>query len=59
MLCENLFCVYWEEDQCLLDEISLSITGSCQECIYVSLDQEILNVRRKQALKRLGDLPEP
>lgn len=41
-----------------MDEISLSITGCCQECVYVSIDQDIFDVRRKQALKALGDLPE-
>ncbi|MDP4120057.1 MAG: hypothetical protein Q8876_03255 [Bacillota bacterium] len=50
MYCENLFCIYFENEKCTLDEISLNIQGLCQECIYVSIYKEILNEERQKIL---------
>lgn len=47
MLCENLFCIYWSNDECVLDNISLDIQGSCTSCIYVNIDESILKSQRK------------
>ena len=27
--CENNFCLYWQDDTCLLENISLSLQGVC------------------------------
>lgn len=35
MFCENEFCIYQENRQCILDKISLDIQGRCKECIYI------------------------
>ena len=29
--CENNFCLYWQDDTCLLENISLSLQGVCQK----------------------------
>ena len=47
MLCENRFCIYWSENSCLLDEIELDVQGSCMSCIYVNLDETILQEQRQ------------
>ena len=53
MLCENLFCIYWEAEKCILDEISLDIQGNCESCIYVDIDPNLLQKERKKLLDQL------
>ena len=42
MQCENNYCIYWESGHCILDELSLDFQGRCQECVYVPIDDDIL-----------------
>lgn len=53
MNCENKFCIYWEDDYCALNEISLDILGTCTSCIYVDIDDKTLKEEREKALKRI------
>lgn len=55
MHCENLFCVYWSDDNCLLSEISLDIQGNCQSCIYVDVEDNLLGEKRKNMRMRFND----
>ena len=48
MMCENLFCIYWEDDECVLSEITLDCQGKCQECIYVELEKSYLKRKREE-----------
>lgn len=48
MNCDNLFCIYWENHTCTLQEISLNIQGSCQACVYAEISPKILEQARKQ-----------
>ena len=51
MRCENLFCIYWsEENICILDEIELDIQGKCNSCTYVNLDVTTLSQMRQMQL---------
>lgn len=52
MQCENTFCIYWEEKSCILDEVTLDVMGCCQNCIYVDIDEKILQAARKKLLDR-------
>ena len=52
MRCENLFCVYWINDNCSLDEIYLDIQGSCQSCIYVDINENDLESYRRNHFKK-------
>ena len=56
MRCENYFCIYWSEDICCLDSISLDILGNCQDCIYVTINEEILQQARLEQLNRYQDI---
>lgn len=48
MKCENEFCVYQENSECILKEISLDIMGQCMDCIYVNIDEQtISNAKQK------------
>ena len=53
MQCENEYCIYWENNNCVLDEISLDIKGCCTECIMIDIDREIMNKQRNEMLIRL------
>ena len=52
MICENNFCIYWEDDNCILDEISLNTFGCCEECICVNIEEEYLKIKRKELLDK-------
>ena len=53
MNCENKFCIYWDDDCCALNEVSLDILGTCTSCIYVDIDDKTLKEEREKALKRI------
>ena len=48
MRCENIFCVYWCEGKCTLDEISLNAYGACECCVYIDLSERTLKRKRKE-----------
>lgn len=51
MLCENVFCVYWNNRNCSLSEISLDIQGNCEKCIYIDIEESVLENQRRKNLK--------
>ncbi len=50
MYCENNFCVYCSELRCVLDNISINISGMCTECILINIEDSILNIKKKEML---------
>lgn len=42
MKCENCFCIYEDNGECILKNIELDILGQCKECIYVRLEKKQL-----------------
>lgn len=55
MFCENIFCVYWKEHQCILDSITINSQGICNEYIEVVIEEELLQERREKLLQRFED----
>lgn len=51
MQCENVFCVYWADDECSLKTIALDDHGCCQECLYVMLSERELEESRGKTLR--------
>jgi len=51
MKCGNRMCIYWAENTCILDNISLDDQGSCLECISVDIEEETLREYRKRSLQ--------
>lgn len=45
--CENSFCIYQEENTCILNQISPDEYGICQDCIWVEIPRE-----KKEEIKR-------
>ncbi len=52
MICANRMCIYYSNDKCTIDNISLDIEGRCEECIYVNVDEETLQKYRKKMLDK-------
>ncbi len=52
MKCDNYFCIFYEEEECLFEETELDILGSCKNCIYVRIPDEELKKLRKEQLER-------
>ena len=55
MRCENDLCIYWEENACLLDNVSLNALGQCTDCICVSIDEDVLRRERERLRQRYGE----
>ncbi len=53
MKCQNTFCVYWKKNKCILEEISLDISGQCEDCILIDMDEKFLEEQRKKLLDKL------
>ena len=51
MKCENLFCIYNDKDECILDTVELDIQGKCLDCIYVEIEEDYLRSKKKEQLK--------
>ena len=52
MLCDNFFCIYYSQGECILDEIELDIQGSCKCCIYIKMGEKELQKKRDELLYR-------
>ena len=50
MICENDFCIYNRNLECILKAISLDIDGKCTQCIYISIDKTTLNNIKAKSL---------
>ncbi len=55
MNCENVFCIYWSSNKCSLDDIYLNIQGNCQNCIYINLDEKIIESERNKLLDKYNN----
>ena len=53
MLCENCFCLYYEDEKCILEEIELDICGNCKSCIYIDFTEKELAKKRKEQLRKM------
>lgn len=50
MHCDNNFCIYWANDRCVLQQISLDIRGCCKDSIYVDIAEDLLQKERNLTL---------
>lgn len=53
MRCENGLCLYYDKGKCILDEISVDSLGMCAECMLVSIDEKIIEEKRREQLTML------
>ena len=55
MNCTNKFCVYCDGKKCQLEEISIGMLGICEEFIFVNIEDEILNSKKKAMIEQWTD----
>ena len=55
MNCTNKFCVYCDGKKCQLKEISIGTLGICEEFIFVNIEDEILNSKKKAMIEQWND----
>ncbi|MBO5105658.1 MAG: hypothetical protein J6C29_02055 [Clostridia bacterium] len=51
MKCENNFCIYQSDGDCILKEISIDNLGTCADFIYPNIDEKVLNQAKLKLLK--------
>jgi hypothetical protein len=56
LICVNNFCVYFKNDQCTLDFISLDELGTCTQLLLVDIKEDFLAVKRKEKLDKFTKL---
>lgn len=55
MICENYFCIYYSQGECILEETELDIMGCCKNCIYVTVPERELKKIRVEQLKKYDE----
>ena len=53
--CENEFCIYQKQGSCVLKSVQLDIRGSCLDCIYINIEEDMLNNQKEKILENLRD----
>ena len=48
--CAFDYCLYNKDFKCVLDGINIDSQGQCDDCIMVSIDNEILNAEKERQL---------
>lgn len=54
MKCENELCIYESNGLCSLKEVELDIIGLCKDCIYIELNKDDLDSKKKAIIERLN-----
>ncbi len=56
MICENDYCIYWDKNECILNEIHLNNMGVCESCISITIPEKELKRLRKEQLEQIEAL---
>ena len=56
MECENRFCIYESNGECILDKISIDSLGFCADCLLPDIDEETLKSAKSKLLKKYDSL---
>ena len=51
--CENKFCIYQRQGNCILEKVELDIQGNCVDCMYINIEDNSLNSLKDKLLKEL------
>ena len=54
--CENEFCIYQKQGNCILESVQLDIQGNCTDCIYINVEKSTLKNLKEQLLRKFEDL---
>ncbi len=53
--CENEFCVYQKQGDCVLESVQLDIQGNCVDCVYINIEKDTLKNLKEKLLRELQD----
>jgi len=51
--CEYKYCIYEENELCILDSTTINSTGLCENCILPTFDNKLLSELKDETLKQL------
>lgn len=51
--CENKFCIYQKQGNCILKSVQLDIQGNCLDCIYINIEEDTLEKLKEKLLSDL------
>ncbi len=52
--CGNFFCIYCKDSECTLKTISLDVCGTCENCVYVNINNKMLaELKEKQLVQQV------
>lgn len=51
LFCENEFCIYQKQGNCILESVQLDIQGNCMDCIYIHIKKDDLNTLKEKLLE--------
>lgn len=51
--CDNNFCCFWEDGQCVLDKITVDEYGSCVESVRPDIPADYLEYKRRELRKKI------
>ena len=58
MKCDNIYCVYWKNNQCIYDDTEIDLQGRCILCKYVDVDENTLRELRESQRKNIEPFEE-
>lgn len=56
IICENKFCIYFEDGKCTQESVELDDLGFCSHVFHVSIEDEYLDYKRKNLLKKFEQI---
>lgn len=55
MQCEMNYCIYNEENKCMLESIEIDRVGLCSQCIFIEISKKELTYYQKKTRSQLED----
>lgn len=52
MVCANYLCIYCENNECTLNQISIDAHGHCEECIQIDINDEQLAIIKRKTIEK-------
>jgi len=56
LFCENEFCIYQKQGNCILERVKLDIQGNCMDCLYVNIQEDTLDLLKEDLLRNLEEI---
>lgn len=54
MKCEVEYCIYNMDFECICDIAQINYFAMCEQCIFVSLDKDLIKTEKERQLQNIG-----